>query len=902
MSGIQPNGRLRYDYIFTFGDVESSPYRLADYLPEDGLQKDGLSEDGLSEDDLLENDLPEGDFPEEDFYPDTIDDGDAEQDENSVLVDRYKRYRHRIFDSGDDNSEDGDDPMSDEEIGAIFTDELILPCVPLRGMSPLPHITISLDIARRRSKAAVMKAMDDNLPIFLIAQRDLNKSWPKESDLYTWGCVARILDIDDGQREGALRVLVGGVDRAELVSFYNKSDFALAKVRLGRAAPLNEDDKLRLEVYKRDLLDRFFEYIQLTRKVPRDLVAHLALQDDFDLITNFVAATLELELEQVIDILGTLDLVERYTNISEILEREIKMAEYRADLMNKVHSSISQDQREYFLREEMRVIRDELGEGETTEDEVAAYLKLLAKTPIPDAWRERLEKEINKLNKYPPAFPEASVQRNYLDLVFELPWGKEAHENHDIAKARRQLDRDHYGLEYVKERILEYLAVRKLQAERENDGEVAPILCLVGPPGVGKTSVARSIATALRRRYVQFSLGGVRDEAEIRGHRRTYIGAMPGRIIQSMRQAKVSNPLILLDEIDKLGSDFRGDPSSALLEALDPAQNDHFMDHYLDIPFDLSKVLFITTANDAEAIPPALLDRMEMIRLNGYTQYEKERIARRHLLPRQLKKHSLTRKEMHITDSGLNALIRGYTREAGVRQLERELARLCRKAALEIGEKQGAGIRITAQNIGDYLGLPKYYEDELQKINQIGVVTGLAWTAVGGETMSIEVNRMPGTGKLEMTGQLGEVMQESAKVALAYLRAHSRDFGIEDNFYKDNDIHIHIPEGAVPKDGPSAGVTLATGLVSVFTGRPVRSDIAMTGELTTHGRVLPIGGLKEKLIAADRAGITRVLIPQTNKRELSEMPDSVLKRLEIMPVRTIDEVLSIALDATPREE
>jgi ATP-dependent Lon protease len=594
-------------------------------------------------------------------------------------------------------------------------------------------------------------------------------------------------------------------------------------------------------------------------------------------------------------ILDAIDPISRAERVLALLAHENGIASIEKEISEKVRASIEKGQKEYYLREQLRIIQSELGDKEGTQEEVDACLRLLAACGIPEEYKPKIEKEIQRLARIPSSYPEGSVLRTYLDTVFELPWGRTDPERLSIPNARRVLDRDHYGLEKVKERVLEYLAVRKLRSESGDIAMKGPILCFVGPPGVGKTSIAKSIASALGRKYIRMSLGGVHDEAEIRGHRRTYVGAMPGRIINAIRQAGTDNPLILLDEIDKLGSDYRGDPSSALLEVLDPEQNNTFRDHYMEIPYDLSHVLFITTANTTDTIPQALLDRMEIISLSGYTDAEKLEIASRHLVSKQMKANAIPHARLLIGRSALRGLIDWYTREAGVRQLEREIARLCRKAAIRMAEKGEERIEIARKDLEDLLGKRVFRFDMASRVDQIGVATGLAWTSAGGDTLSIEVNVMPGSGHLELTGQLGDVMKESAKAAISYLRSLAPSLGLAEEYFSKHDIHIHVPEGATPKDGPSAGITLATALCSALTGRPVRHNVAMTGEITLRGRVLPIGGLKEKVIAAHRAGIDTVLVPVENTKDIEEIPASVREKIRFVFVSDVSDVLREAL-------
>jgi ATP-dependent Lon protease len=616
---------------------------------------------------------------------------------------------------------------------------------------------------------------------------------------------------------------------------------------------------------------------------------------DASLAADAIAGHLNINIWEKQTLLELIDVPQRIRQLIVLIDREQYIAELEKEISEKVRATIEKNQKEYYLREQIKAIQTELGEQEGSQQEQDAYQRQLGAIPISDDARSRIAKDITRLSRMPAGYPEGAVIRNYLDLLFEMPWGKNDQERLNIAQARKILDRDHYGLEKVKERILEYLAVRKLRLESGETSFKGPILCLVGPPGVGKTSIARSVAESLGRKYIRMSLGGIRDEAEIRGHRRTYVGAMPGRIINAIRQVGRDNPLILLDEIDKLGSDYRGDPSSALLEVLDPEQNNSFRDHYLEVPYDLSSVLFITTANTIDTIPQALLDRMEIVHLSGYTEEEKVEIAVRHLLSHQIKQNALKKAQLTVGREAIRGIISWYTREAGVRQLERELAHVCRRAAILITEKDQKKLKVTTENLEELIGKKRFRYDKAQEQDQIGVATGLAWTSAGGDTLMIEVNVMPGTGKLELTGQLGDVMKESARAAVTYIRSQATLLKIDDSFSGSRDIHIHVPEGATPKDGPSAGITLATALASALSGRPVRHNVAMTGEITLRGRILPIGGLKEKVIAAHRAGINTVLVPEENRRDMADIPQTVLDKVQLIFVSEMQEVFKQAL-------
>ena len=730
--------------------------------------------------------------------------------------------------------------------------------------------------------------------VFLVAQRDMETEWPERSDLYDTGCIARIRQVLEIPGNDTIKVLVEGHARAHLDTLISDSPYILVEVRESIIS-LPDDGMIALEAYRRQMIKAYERYAMTSGKLsPEALVAINNIRDAGQ-VADTIAANVFGTYADKQAILDAIDPISRAERVLAMLSHENGIASIEKEISEKVRANIEKGQKEYYLREQLRIIQSELGDKEGTQEEVDICLRLLAVSGIPDEYKPKIEKEIQRLARIPSSYPEGSVLRTYLDTVFELPWGRTDTERFSIPHARRVLDRDHYGLEKVKERVLEYLAVRKLRSEGGDSAMKGPILCFVGPPGVGKTSIAKSIASALGRKYVRMSLGGVHDEAEIRGHRRTYVGAMPGRIINAIRQAGTDNPLILLDEIDKLGSDYRGDPSSALLEVLDPEQNNSFRDHYMEIPYDLSHVLFITTANTVDTIPQALLDRMEIISLPGYTDAEKLEIASRHLVTKQMKANAIPTSRLHIGRSALRGLIDWYTREAGVRQLEREIARLCRKAAIRMAEKDEERIEIARKDLENLLGKRVFRFDMASRIDQVGVATGLAWTSAGGDTLSIEVNVMPGSGHLELTGQLGDVMKESAKAAISYLRSLAPSLGLAEDYFSKHDIHIHVPEGATPKDGPSAGITLATALCSALTGRPVRHNVAMTGEITLRGRVLPIGGLKEKVIAAHRAGIDTVLVPVENTKDVEEIPASVREKIRFVFVSDVSDVLREAL-------
>lgn len=815
------------------------------------------------------------------------------------------------------------------KIGSQFKSEndLELPLVALRGMVVLPNVSLGFDVSRPASVAAVQEAMKGDRLILLTPQYDGEIEEPGTDDLPRVACLCAISDLVESNLNQVMRVRADALLRCEIVRFTETKKQFRALCRPLVKPPRSEEDCLEMEACRRAIIKRFQNLLQLSNRPGSDLSDSLNELSEPEDVVDVVATHIDLDFESMLDLLLQENPKERMYAMLVFLEKERRLAGYSASLEERVKQAIDEGQREYYLREQLKVIQEELGEAEDEDAEIAAYREKLKALGLKPEARERVEKEIRKLAKMPAGFPDGAVLRNYLELIFDLPWGKMAEEKLNLGAARRQLDKDHYGLEKVKARLLEYLAVRSRQIKHDRQDAKAPILCLVGPPGVGKTSVAMSIAKALGRPYVRMSLGGVRDEAEIRGHRRTYIGSMPGRLINAIKSAKVDNPLILMDEVDKLGHDFRGDPASALLEVLDPEQNKAFNDHYLELDYDLSHVLFLTTANSQENIPAALLDRMEIIELNGYTEEEKYNIARLHLWPKQRALNVVGADRAKLLKEGLMCLIRDYTREAGVRQLEQALARLCRRIALLLSEKEEreaaaqaesaaggkarAGARAAAQEgpepervwplrldraaVTELLGKARYPHSKEVLRPRVGQATGLAWTAVGGETLSIEVAVLPGSGKLELTGQLGSVMQESAKVALAYIRSKCAELRLDGAAMAKLDIHVHVPEGATPKDGPSAGITLATALYSALAKRPVRGDVAMTGEITMRGRVLQIGGLKEKLIAAHRAGIKLALIPKDNLRDIDELPASVKKGVRIQAVESAEEVLRLAL-------
>ncbi|MFK4302791.1 ATP-dependent Lon protease [Paenibacillus sp. RC254] len=760
------------------------------------------------------------------------------------------------------------------------------PLLPLRGLLVYPSMVLHLDVGREKSVKALEKAMvEDNL-ILLCSQSEVNIEEPAQEDIFRVGTVAKVRQMLK-LPNGTIRVLVEGLERAEIIQYTDNEEYyeVLAK-------ELHEAENVHPETdaLMRTVLTQFEHYINLSKKVTPETLAAVSDIEEPGRLADVITSHLTLKIKEKQDILETIDVTQRLEKLLDILNNEREVLELERKINQRVKKQMEKTQKEYYLREQMKAIQKELGEKEGRAGEVEELRNQLSELELPAPVKEKVEKEIDRLEKMPASSAEGGVIRNYVDWLLSLPWNKFTDDDLDIVKAEEVLNDDHYGLDKPKERVLEYLAVRKLVKTIKG-----PILCLVGPPGVGKTSLARSIAKSMGREFVRISLGGVRDEAEIRGHRRTYVGAMPGRIIQGMKTAGTSNPVFLLDEIDKMASDFRGDPSAALLEVLDPEQNNTFSDHFVELPFDLSNVMFVTTANAAHNIPRPLMDRMETLYIPGYTELEKLEIANRYLLPKQKREHGLEEEQLDIGEDTLLRVIREYTRESGVRNLEQQMASLCRKAAKSVVSGGEGPIRITPDNLKDYLGVAKFRYGVAELEDQIGTVTGLAWTEVGGETLMIEVTVVPGSGKLILTGKLGDVMKESAQAAFSYTRSKAVELGIATDFYEKNDIHIHIPEGAIPKDGPSAGITIATALISALTNRHVSKDVAMTGEITLRGRVLPIGGLKEKSLAAHRAGYKKILLPKDNERDLKDIPDSIRQDVEFVPVAHMDQVLEHAL-------
>lgn len=762
-----------------------------------------------------------------------------------------------------------------------------MPAVALRGMVILPGMVAHFDVSRAKSIKAVEEAMMDEQKIFLVAQKDVEQENPDIEDLFKIGIIAEVKQVIKLQNN-IVRILVEGKERAELSAFLENPDYLLAEIiRFDEEVDdgLPEEAK---EAMLRSIQETFGKYVVVNPKMGKELQRQLSEITDLEKLMNQLANSLPVHFEEKQKILDAVSMTERYEVLMALLLKEIEIIAIKNDFQAKVKAHVDKNQKEYLLREQMKVIREELGE-DNTESDADHFMDALGKIKADKEVKEKIKKEIDRFKNISSSSSESAVARGYIETLLELPWNKTSRDNKDLKNAEQILNADHYGLEKVKERMLEFLAVRNLTSKGES-----PIICLVGPPGTGKTSIARSVAKALDKKYVRISLGGVRDEAEIRGHRRTYVGAMPGRIVNGLRSAGVKNPLMLLDEIDKMSSDYKGDTASALLEVLDAEQNKKFRDHYVEIPIDLSEVLFIATANSVQDIPRPLLDRMELIEVTSYTENEKLHIAKEHLLAKQMERNGIRPEQLAITDKAMVKIISGYTREAGVRNLERKLGEICRKAARPLYEGEKEKIKVTEQNLEKFLGKEKYSFDKKNDTDEVGIVRGLAWTSVGGDTLEIEVNIMPGKGEFQLTGQLGDVMKESAQAGISYIRSVSEEYHIPKKFFQENDIHIHIPEGAVPKDGPSAGITMATAMLSAITKTPVRADVAMTGEITLRGRVLPIGGLKEKTLAAKNAGIKTICVPKKNEKDIDEISPEIKKGLKIVFVEQMKDVLDVA--------
>lgn len=767
----------------------------------------------------------------------------------------------------------------------------LMPLLALRGIIVFPGMTVNLDVGRDKSINAVNAAMQLDKKILLVTQRDAETADPKREELYNYGVVAEIKQLLK-LPSGAIRILIQGLERAELTSLIDApfKDTYLEGFAMP-VASVEPEENSETEAMRRVLLQSFEKWLVTGKKVTTEVMLNFKNITTAGEIADIIAGYLTINIDEKEELLELADVKERMHKLHTFLCKELEIAELEKNITQEVRKQIEKNQREYYLREQIKVINKELGEGDERQAEVDEYKKQMEGRDLPPEVADKINKELDRLYKMPPMMAESGVIRNYVETLLALPWGIYGKDNFDLKHAEKVLNKDHYGLEKVKERILEYLAVRALTKSGKG-----PILCLVGPPGVGKTSLAQSVARAIDRKFTRMSLGGVHDEAEIRGHRRTYIGAMPGRIIHGMQTCGVMNPVFLLDEVDKMSSDFRGDPASALLEVLDPEQNNTFSDHYVEIPFDLSQVFWIVTANTVETIPPALLDRMEVVQLSSYTEDEKVKIAELHLLPKERQNNGLTAKTLSITEDALRMIIRGYTREAGVRNLERKIAAVCRKTALRIVNGEAKSAKVTAKNLHKYLGKVIYLEDDVSLEAAAGICTGLAWTRVGGELLKVEVVACKGKGHLALTGQLGDVMKESAQAGYTYIRSRADELGLDKDFYETTDIHIHLPEGAIPKDGPSAGITMATAMISALTGRKVKKNLAMTGEITLSGRVLPVGGIKEKFLAAHRYGVKTIIMPAKNEQDLEELPANVRAKMHFIPVKHMDEVLKIALE------
>ena len=762
-----------------------------------------------------------------------------------------------------------------------------LPMIPLRGLSVFPNMVLHFDIGREKSINALEKAMVNNQYIFLASQMDENTDLPTPDDFYHIGTIGKIKQMLKLPGD-SIRVLVEGLCRGQIEEVLFEVPYFKCRIK-----PLQEDESepdSEAEALMRTVLGSFDEYINIDQNMAPEVFATVVTIESPGRMADMIASHLEIKIEDKQAIIETLDEKERLRKLNDILRKEIEIMTIEQDISSKVKTQINQNQREYYLREQLRAIQEELGGTEEVEDEVADFREKLATLNLDEKTTAKIEKEINRFSKMQASSAEATVSRTYIETILELPWNTLSEDNIDLIKAEKILNEDHYGLDKVKERVLEYLAVIRLSESLKG-----PILCLVGPPGTGKTSIAKSVARSIGREFVRMSLGGVRDEAEIRGHRRTYIGAIPGRVINAIKECGTKNPVFLFDEVDKIGADYKGDPASALLEVLDPEQNKDFTDHFLEVPFDLSKVMFITTANTTETIPGPLLDRMEVIEVSGYTEEDKLQIARKYLVPKQIKENGLTSKNISFTKTGIRTIIDYYTRESGVRNLEREIGTLCRRVARQYVTGNEEKVTLNATKVEEFLGKKKYHFDIIRNKKEVGVSTGLAWTIVGGVTLFIETTAVPGTGKIVLTGQLGDVMQESAKTGISYIRSVAHKLGIDEDFYKDKDLHLHIPEGATPKDGPSAGVTMCVSLISTLTGIPVRKDVAMTGEITLRGKVLPVGGIREKVMAAHRAGIRKVLLPKDNEPDINDIPETVRNEMEFVLLNNVNDALKEVL-------
>ncbi|WML45576.1 endopeptidase La [Neobacillus sp. PS3-40] len=765
--------------------------------------------------------------------------------------------------------------------------ELIVPLLPLRGLLVYPTMVLHLDVGREKSVQALEKAMVDDHLIFLTTQKDMSIDEPSEDDLYKMGTLTKVKQMLK-LPNGTIRVLVEGLKRAEIVSFQENSNYYSVSIETSEDRDTKDVED---EALMRTMLEYFEQYIKLSKKISAETYSSVTDIEEPGRMADIISSHLPLKQKEKQEILETIEVKDRMNRVIDIIHNEKEVLNLEKKIGQRVKRSMERTQKEYYLREQMKAIQKELGDKEGKTGEIADLTEKIDNAGMPERIKQIAFKELDRYEKVPSSSAESAVIRNYIEWLLALPWSKKTEDDLDINRAEKILNKDHYGLEKVKERVLEYLSVQKLTNSLRG-----PILCLAGPPGVGKTSLARSIARSLNRNFVRVSLGGVRDESEVRGHRRTYVGAMPGRIIQGMKKAGTINPVFLLDEIDKMSNDFRGDPSAAMLEVLDPEQNNNFSDHFIEEAYDLSKVMFIATANNLSTVPGPLLDRMEIITIAGYTELEKVHITRDHLLPKQVKEHGLSKGILQVRDDAILKIIRHYTREAGVRSMERQMATICRKTAKIIVSGEKKRVIITEKNVEEFLGKPIFHYGQAELEDQVGVATGLAYTTVGGDTLQIEVSLSPGKGKLILTGKLGDVMKESAQAAFSYVRSKTKELGIEEDFHEKYDIHIHVPEGAVPKDGPSAGITIATALVSALSGRSIRKEVGMTGEITLRGRVLPIGGLKEKTLGAHRAGLTKIILPKDNEKDIDEIPDSVRNNMEFVLVSHLDEVLKHALN------
>src|SRR5262250_1345317 len=764
----------------------------------------------------------------------------------------------------------------------------VLPVLPMPDIVIFPYMIVPLFVNRERSAKAVDHALTENRMIMLVSQKDPNIDEPKAADLYDFGTVSvimRMLKMPDGR----VRILVQGFSRAQVESFNETNPYLTAKV-LPKTEPQVTAITPELEALIRNVKSTLEKMVSLGKNISPDLVAIAANLDDPGRLSDLVASNLDLKVDKAQEVLQLIDPIDRLRRVHQLMTKETEVLEIQNDINTQARGEMDKTQREFYLRQQMKAIQQELGEGNELQEEIEQYREKIKKAKMPKEVQEEADRQLGRLERMHPDAAETATLRNYLDWMVSLPWSKSTKDNLDLKKAQKILDEDHYGLGKIKDRIIEHLAVRKLKKDSKG-----PILCFVGPPGVGKTSLGKSIARALGRKFVRMSLGGVHDEAEIRGHRRTYVGALPGRVIQSIHQAGTNNPVFMMDEVDKIGADFRGDPSSALLEVLDPEQNHSFRDNYLGVPFDLSNVMFVTTANMLDPIHPAFRDRMEIIQLSGYTEEEKVEIAKRHLIPKQIEEHGLKKSQINFTDEGIRAMINLYTQEAGLRNLEREIAAVCRKVAKQVATGEKKVRKIHTDNLDQFLGRPKIFQEELLKRDQVGVATGLAWTPVGGDVLFVEATAMKGRGMLTLTGQLGDVMKESAHAALSYARSHAKELGISEDFFGKHDIHVHVPEGAIPKDGPSAGVTMATAILSLLTGKAVHRKIAMTGEITLRGEVLPVGGIKEKVLAARRAKIDTIILPSLNNRDLEDVNEPIRKEMRFILVDDIKSVFKAAL-------